>query len=62
MKTLELNQMEQVQGGDWMLGFSCVSMVLLAAATTAATVGAGTILAGYAAAAVCGWKIGEATS
>lgn len=66
MKNLELNEMEEVSGGAWFTGFSCVLTVAASAAVlgagtvvTAGTAGPAAVMAlAYVAGAACGASLG----
>lgn len=60
MKTLELNEMESLQGfgGGSGTAFVCAFTVLASAAVLVGTAGAGAPIAAYASGAACGGSIG----
>ena len=64
MKKLELNQMENLEGGGggFFTSFSCGLTVLALVGMTAATGGAGAIVAAPIAGAACGVSLGLGSS
>ena len=58
MKTLEFNQMEEVQGGGFLSGFTCMATICVLASVIAGTAGTAVIAAGYVFAAGCGGLLG----
>lgn len=60
MKKLEINQIDDVIGGDggFWTSFACVGTLIASGVVIAGTAGAGALPAAYAAGAACGGLIG----
>ena len=64
MKTLQLNQIESINGGDgWGLGFFCTLAVIGSAVAITTTAGLATVVVaaavGMGGGLGCGWNIGD---